>query len=610
MKTLKEIMDEYNVEVEFPFLGNALIVSKERNIYNQLRIKYNEIADRASVTFQNQLMQFKDVKDLLDGVAKSFLVAMKEGLDEISKDAISVNCYTIDTEAAVKLCIKEGYFDSYDKAYEEYRKAYLNIMIDCLNKYDALNGQVANRPRLEVSTIGGSTLDAIGNQLQADFTNAVAGKFYSDFNTLQFSEEIDKAEKLEKQLFNNQQYRNELINSVWMCTANLRLLISGYLNNECKLGLGGWITNSDTQKAESIYNNMKSIALPDEKQREFALSILQLNPYNYNYYKTFISKYLDNAKEILAISDFFHINLSNSLKSIVNDFAKEHMGSSFDDVKNCRSLVKSKITELGFPDNSYELAEKTLQEHSAVLLSNYLKDNMGETRKETIACYVKVLGIADDIDFDENYSATAYLPFEERMEVLDNELVAQLAQWITDNIGTTEEEAHRCREELDEQIKEQELNPEKATDLYKTIDNRLKKLDEEYRTVEGFTFPTRESADETKRAIDANKDILYKSSVDFIFRNDYIAHIGIIKSLPLVDKLKFHFAEKYERLLKEFDKKCKNAKLYDDKIKGQKKSLKSFARSLFVSDDKQQKDWEEVTHNGKYDLSSVMGLEG
>ena len=29
MKTLKEIMDEYNVEVEFPFLGNALIVSKE-----------------------------------------------------------------------------------------------------------------------------------------------------------------------------------------------------------------------------------------------------------------------------------------------------------------------------------------------------------------------------------------------------------------------------------------------------------------------------------------------------------------------------------------------------------------------------------------------------
>lgn len=105
MKNLKEIMDEYNKEIEFPFLGGTLVVSPERNIYNQIRIKYNEIADRASATFRDQLSQFKDIQELLDGTAKAFLVAMKEGLDTLSKDAISVNCYTIDTEAAVKLCI-------------------------------------------------------------------------------------------------------------------------------------------------------------------------------------------------------------------------------------------------------------------------------------------------------------------------------------------------------------------------------------------------------------------------------------------------------------------------------------------------------------------------
>ena len=249
-----------------------------------------------------------------------------------------------------------------------------------------------------------------------------------------------------------------------------------------------------------------------------------------------------------------------------------------------------------------------MQMRSAILLRSYMIQNMGETREEALACFDKAREIAADIGFgDENYDK-AYQPFTERMEVLDAALVEELNGWIDDNIGTTEDEANAIRSELDKRIEAESLDKEKAAGLYKKINDRLVKLDEEYRTIEGFVFPTRESADESKAIINENKDTLYKSVSEFIYRSDYIAHIDKIKSIPLIEKLLIYFIGVYEKSLKEFDKKCKNAKLYDDKIKGQKKGLKGLARSMFVSDEKQRQHWNEVTHNGQYPLNAIMGI--
>lgn len=609
MKNLKEILDEYNHEVSFPFLGNTLVVSKERNVYNQLRLKYNRIANNAKADFAKRLEKYSDPKSMLDGMPKDFILALKNGFDELSKDAISIDCYSLDMEASVKHCTKKGYFDSFDKSVDEYKKTYLAILTKHLNSAMNVYNNAENHPSLEVETVGGSIGEVFANQMQAELTNAVIGQIYSGAADMKVAGIASQSDKEVAQFFNNSSYKNNIINSVWNCSANLRLVITNYLNNEYSLEMGGWITNDESAKAESMYNNMKSIQLPEDKEKELALSILQLNPLNYNYYNTFLTKFLDNTREILDIAEFFHINLSGSLKAIMCDYAMEHIGTTFDDVKNCRELVKNRIDELGFPENSNEFAEQTIQEHSSVLLNTYLKENMGETRAETIACYDKVLDIARDIQFDENnYSESAYSPFNERMEILDQELIGQLIQWVNENIGTTEEDVHKCREELTRKIGEQDLNPEKAVNIYRIIDDRLKKLDEEYRTVAGFTFPTRESADDAKAVVEEHKEVLYKPVTDFIFKADFTAHIATIKTVPLPEKLIMNFTGRYEQFLKEFDKKCKNAKLHDDKLKGQKKNLKSFARSMFVSDDKQQAAWEEVTHNGQYSLNDIMGV--
>ena len=608
MKNLKEIINEYNHDVEFPFLGNTLTISKERNIYNQIRMKYNEIAHRSSVDFAERLNKYDSPGLLYKGLPEDFLYAMKEGLEEVAKDAVSVDCYTLDVDAITKLCVEKKYFDIFDKAMLEYKEKLREILENYNNAEAEIKNNAQNHPYFQTATIGGSLVDVAANQMKADMVNAVIGGIYESSAASKVSDLDAKTEKVIRDFLNNPTYKNKLINAQWECSLRLQLVIYNDLNKECKLGLGDWLTDKDITQAESMYNNMVNMQLPEEKEKEIALSILKLNPMKNEYYETLLAKYIDNAKEILDIAKFFYIDLSGSVKTVMKEFASNNLGKSFEGVKDCRELVKSKIIQLGFPSDSDEEAEKVLQMRSAILLRSYMIQNMGETREEALACFDKAREIAADIGFgDENYDK-AYQPFTERMEVLDAALVEELNGWIDDNIGTTEDEANAIRSELDKRIEAESLDKEKATCLYKKIDDRLVKLDEEYRTIEGFIFPTRESADESKAIINENKDTLYKSASEFIYRSDYIAHIDKIKSIPLIEKLLIYFIGVYEKCLKEFDKKCKNAKLYDDKIKGQKKGLKGLARSMFVSDEKQQQDWNEVTHNGQYPLNAIMGI--
>ncbi len=612
MKDLKEILNEYNCEVEFPIFGETLVISGQRNIFNQLRWKYRSIANEVQGIFNDMASEITNIQDYLEQIRGVFYIALETGLKELKTDAISVGCYTLDTDTIINKCMKKGYFKVFNSALEDYQAQYDNILRTYSYQVRNIRYEASNHARLEVSTIGGGISDVIGNQLKADMTNAVIGGIADSFADDKVATVENQAKKQIAELFNNQKYKNAISNGVWCSAANLRLIISNYLNDECNLNLGGWTTNDDSTKAEAIYNNMTTLELPEEKQREFALEILNLNPYVSKYYESITDKYPERIREILDIAEFFHIDIMlyiqmGYLTNIVKDFADETY-SSYEWVSQCRETLNKKIAELRLPDESGKFAELLIQEHICTFIFTYLNNNMRETRQEAFDCYERAVKIADELKLGENKRQDAYKPYEERMEILDRELVEKLSKWVEENIGTTEDDAHNCRDELTRQIEEERLAPEKAANIYKTIDDKLKKLDEEYRTVETILFPTRDSADEAKAIIEENKEILYKPTSDFIFRSDYTAHIEAVKEVQLHEKLILRFTNKYEQSLKEFDKKCKNAKLYDDKLKGQKKTLKSFARSMFVSDDKQQKAWEELTHNGQYSLNEIMGI--
>lgn len=182
-----------------------------------------------------------------------------------------------------------------------------------------------------------------------------------------------------------------------------------------------------------------------------------------------------------------------------------------------------------------------------------------------------------------------------------------LIEFVNNHLGTTEADAEKCQILLDEKVAEYGLKKDSAISVYKIIDEQRAKLDLKYRTIECVVMNTREDADAVREEIKNNKEILEKNVHQLVFRNDYIKHIEKIEALTLPRPLIEYYSSQYKNQLKEFDNKCKNALLYQQSLDGDKKSLKSVFSSITTSAEKQRNDWQEITHNGKYDIYEIMG---
>ena len=119
MEKLNEIMERYNEEKVFPFLGAELIISPERNVYLHIEKKYRELSFDARKVFTRCLNELKNLDDLYENIDAAFSMALENSLNAISADAISVGCYTMDQNAIIAICFKKGYFKIFEDALKE-----------------------------------------------------------------------------------------------------------------------------------------------------------------------------------------------------------------------------------------------------------------------------------------------------------------------------------------------------------------------------------------------------------------------------------------------------------------------------------------------------------
>ncbi|SEK94778.1 hypothetical protein SAMN02910353_01615 [Ruminococcus sp. YRD2003] len=184
-----------------------------------------------------------------------------------------------------------------------------------------------------------------------------------------------------------------------------------------------------------------------------------------------------------------------------------------------------------------------------------------------------------------------------------------LKDYANKNMGNTEKDILNCKNVIDERVKKLELSPNNTAPLYKFINDNLSKYDVGFRTILGITYNSRDYAAANRRIIEQNQGILYRKPQDYIFRRDYIENIERIKRIPIHEKLIEQFVGMHTKMLADFDKKCENAKLYDDKLRGNT-SMKGFMQSLISNEAALKQDWIEVTRNGQYSIYDIMGIKG
>ncbi len=367
MDNLKFMIDNYNIDAELPLLGRNFSVSSGRNILTHLRSKYAALADETYSSYLAIDNGFNDLEELVGNARTSFESLIMDKIAEVVNDALSVEIFTLDASSIFNEC-KDSYFSRFYNAYNAFAKPF-NSTNAAMQKNDEKRKAASKDAMMRNMTHGTST-----------YRNRDIAKNMTDG-----MREKSEAKKKFNELFENQQLRNELKNSVWSCCINLYAYIVDQFPKKCDIVFSGNVTKEDVDIANAIFNNISNPALSEEKRIEFVYKILDSNPYGDNYYVAFAKMFPDNTVEFIKIAEFFRaLKIINSIENTLIDLVKENLGTTEEDAASCRALLDNKVAEYGLQKESVSSAYKVIDEQCTKLDIEYrtVEDVLFETREE------------------------------------------------------------------------------------------------------------------------------------------------------------------------------------------------------------------------------------
>lgn len=503
METVKEILEKYDKNVEFPFLDGTYVVAADRNVYHHLKQKYLELADDAKSRFRKCLNEIKNIDDLYENVDSAFTIAMNPALNEAAGDAISLGCYTLDASGIISVCLDRGYFEEFEAAVKAFAEKDAQIQSTLADAKEYRKLRKASQGAWDVKTYD-SLGDAWVENIKLKAMNSFGSTGHSIANALGNMMDEAKADEERNNLFVNNALRNQLINSIWTCACNLRRFVMDLVKEITGISITGWVTEDDAKKAESMFQNMMKVRMSDSDKLRCARSMLELNPYKAEYYGGLIGLYFEHTKEFVNIAEYFQIKgVKEILDAAICEVAKSSFGTTIDDIDRCRVVM---------------------------------------------------------IQVGEKASLTAE-ELQPALKLIAKEAESRLAEYVKQHMGETEEEAQQCKAELDNLREKLGYEIRDVPASYKLINERINYLDTVYRTVNGVVIETREKADQAKADVQTYSDVL-NHPCNFTFRTDFLNHIAQIQNLPIDPQIIAKQVNDVNVKLAEFDKLCSKAKRF------------------------------------------------
>ncbi len=370
MKSLKDIITNDNVPVDFQLFDDTFTVSADRNVYNELRKKYLIYAESAFKRFMAVDNSFKKLDDLVKKTDTVFKQLLMKALEEVLRDAFSVGILTSDINTLYKEYYDSGLMDQYKNTYTTYADFYYDAK-EQLQANKEYRRDLDHRSNMSASLHGYNSSSSIMNDaIERAFINA---------------SEKREVKREFKSAFNDTQMRNDLRNGVRNAILNLHLYIINYFPQKTDIKLGGLISNKAYNTAVSALNNIENQMLTTDQKKEITKIILENDPYLDNAYPVFSNCFPDQIKQFVILGDYFGI--SSIIRKVNNDmltFVKSNIGITEADLENCKSLFEQKLEEVGLSKESATPVYAFIQERGKQLDLEYrtVEGAVFNTRKE------------------------------------------------------------------------------------------------------------------------------------------------------------------------------------------------------------------------------------
>ena len=343
---IKEMLEKEYASREFPSPIGSVCVTKERNIYNAVRNKYQKLAEEVLATFTEIYDGFKDCNDILDKAQIGFQNSIVHSIDEIKKDLISIERYDLDYDTIYEFANEQGVLDTFYEALDGVSEEILDVYGNLEAQKAAREERKENRGRWQGGTIGGTLVDAYAEQAKIATMNAASGAFHSLRNMAGNAADKFKANLALQEIFDDPNTERTLKHGVFGAAFQLHYALIALLQDS-GLNIVWDCPNSEAiDTGNRLLNNLKSGAVPKDKLNELYLNIFDLNPYNTDLFQNLLDVYRDKEGQLGVLSDYYGVDLNSYKDECALKFVKDNQGTTEEDSVKAKEMMLKYCEEI------------------------------------------------------------------------------------------------------------------------------------------------------------------------------------------------------------------------------------------------------------------------
>lgn len=329
------INNEY-VDKEFDSPIGKITISKERNIYNELKKYYKPLANAAVENFKSCYNTYEDCYDILNKAPIDFQSSIAVIIDDIKNSLINLGHYDWDYDTIYEYTVRIGCLEAFNERLDALAEQVISINNDVELQKQYRQQRKDNRGRWQGATFGGNAINAVSHQMDIAAMNMASGAAHSIANAAgNFLTEL-QAESDLNDLFEDEEIKEILINGVYISAFSMLTVYIKLIGADYDWGMVG---NDSSNKAQRLINNLQSGSISEENIPNICKEIIALDPYNSKIYEYMFEKYGDDGS-LSAIADYFDISsFADKKDEFALEYVKKHQGETEEDAIKAKELL-------------------------------------------------------------------------------------------------------------------------------------------------------------------------------------------------------------------------------------------------------------------------------
>ena len=300
----------------FKLIDKTLMVAKEMDVYNSYRKLFSSRAGILRDEYKATFNKYSGLESMLGDFDNQYTNSIKQGIAEAIKILIGEGIYDVDENRYFSLLDEHGYLLKGDDAFSSIYEKYIEIEggVEGAKRYR----QARKDHRGRIIGGGFGLEGAVKGMATAGVMNLGIGALHSIGNAVgnMISKGIASSDK--KKLFRDSKTYAALADAIYNDCYNVHVILVEILRQK------GYalknITQSEGERASTLFNTAKNPAFPKEKISDVMVEILGLYPYNSEYYVFLLNNFQNNHEQIEAIADYFGVSLREHKVAIVRDY--------------------------------------------------------------------------------------------------------------------------------------------------------------------------------------------------------------------------------------------------------------------------------------------------